>query len=527
MKMKTHTDWTDEVRSALRDAEVRPSEGGWERLQRELDTLDPKAAGTSPHVPESLASASRRTGWRIYGPRIAAAAAVLLLGIVGGELLWRAEPELGGNQEPVLATVTEAGDSATGRTFGTEPAAGQETARQPIVGTAVNASADAARKMPEPTADGARTSALQTGQQGGESAELTLRERLSEASGWSQTPTGDDGTESRTEMMAQVTPHGESSEPISGSAANDRSSNAQPDPSRGGAVNATARAAQSDHDGTDTSEVQPDRDGKAASAVQSDRDGTATRGTQPDRTVRRAKQASGTSRTAARRAILSDDPFADPTAGSNPSERTSLALFAGGGMTGSSAMGNTPLRSYSVTSNEVVSIVGNGNNFSPMLRRDYDQSSFRHHLPLSFGFTVRREFPYDLSLESGVVYTLLWSDVRLRYSSEDVSQKLHFIGIPLRMNWQFVEQDRFSSYVGAGGMVEKCISARFGSETLDEGTLQWSVAAALGVQYRLVDQVGLYFEPEVSYYLSDTQLRTSRSDAPLSLTLRLGVRVLF
>lgn len=515
MKMKTHTDWTDEVRSALRDAEVRPSEGGWERLQRELGTLAPKAAGASSHVPESLASASRRTGWRIYGPRIAAAAAVLLLGIIGGELLWRAEPELGGNQEPVLATVTEAGDSTTGRTFGTEPAAGQETARQPIVGTEVNTSADAARKMPEPTADGIRTSALQTGQRGDGSAESTLRERLAEASGWSQTPTGDDGTESRTEMMAQVTPHGVSSEPIPGSVSNDRSSNAQPDPSRGGAVNAITRAAQSDRDGTDTSEVQSDRDEKA------------TRGTQPDRTVRRTKHASGASRTAARRAILSDDPFADPTAGSNPSERTSLALFAGGGMTGSSAMGNTPLRSYSVTSNEVVSIVGNGNNFSPMVRRDYDQSSFRHHLPLSFGFTVRREFLYDLSLESGVVYTLLWSDVRLRYSSEDVSQKLHFIGIPLRMNWQFVEQDRFSSYVGAGGMVEKCISAKFGSETLDEGTLQWSVAAALGVQYRLVDQVGLYFEPEVSYYLTDTQLRTSRSDAPLSLTLRLGVRVLF
>lgn len=515
MKMKTHTDWTDEVRSALRDAEVRPSEGGWERLQRELGTLDLKAAGASPHVPESHASASRRTGWRIYGPRIAAAAAVLLLGIVGGELLWRAEPELGGNQEPVLATVTETGDSAAGRTSGTEPAAERETVRQKVVGGEVTASADAARKMPEPTADGIRTSALQTGQRGGESTESTLRERLAEASGWSHTPAGDDGTESRTEMMAQVTPHGESSEPTSGSAANDRSSNAQPDPSRGGAVNATTRATQSDRDGT------------AASAAQSDRDGAATRVTQSERAIRRAKQASGTSRTAARGAMLSDDPFADPSAGSNPSERTSLALFAGGGMTGSSAMGNTPLRSYSVTSNEVVSIVGNGNNFSPMLRRDYDQSSFRHHLPLSFGFTVRREFPYDLSLESGVVYTLLWSDVRLRYSSEDVSQKLHFIGIPLRMNWQFVEQDRFSSYVGVGGMVEKCISARFGSETVDEGTLQWSVAAALGVQYRLVDQVGLYFEPEVSYYLTDTQLRTSRSDAPLSLTLRLGVRVLF
>ena len=110
---------------------------------------------------------------------------------------------------------------------------------------------------------------------------------------------------------------------------------------------------------------------------------------------------------------------------------------------------------------------------------------------------------------------------------EDISQKLHFIGVPLRLNWQFLETGRFSMYVGAGGMLEKCVSAKFGSKSVDEPKVQWSVAGAVGAQYRLGNYVGLYFEPEVSHYFTETTLRTSRTDSSLSLTLRLGVRLSF
>ena len=186
-----------------------------------------------------------------------------------------------------------------------------------------------------------------------------------------------------------------------------------------------------------------------------------------------------------------------------------------------------PMRSYSVITNDAVSLIGNGNNFSPMQERDYDKSSFRHHLPLSFGLSFRREFAYGLSLDCGLNYTLLRSEVRLPYSSEDVSQMLHFLGIPLRLNWRFVERGAFSAYLGGGGMVEKCVAARLGSESVGEKALQWSLAAALGAQYRLGNHVALYFEPELSCYLTDTELRTSRTDASPTLTLRLGMRFAF
>lgn len=62
---------------------------------------------------------------------------------------------------------------------------------------------------------------------------------------------------------------------------------------------------------------------------------------------------------------------------------------------------------------------------------------------------------------------------------------------------------------------------------MDEPGVQWSALAAAGAQYRLGGVVGLYFEPEASYYFTETALKTARTDSPLTLTLRLGVRLSF
>ena len=82
-------------------------------------------------------------------------------------------------------------------------------------------------------------------------------------------------------------------------------------------------------------------------------------------------------------------------------------------------------------------------------------------------------------------------------------------------------------YVGAGGMLEKCVSAKFGSKSVDEPKVQWSVAGGRrGTVPAFGNYVGFITEPEVSP-LTETTLRTSRTDSSLSLTLRLGVRLSF
>ena len=244
---------------------------------------------------------------------------------------------------------------------------------------------------------------------------------------------------------------------------------------------------------------------------------------------RASKQASGRPATrsaagAAGRAGFSDEPFVAYT---KPHKKASFSLFAGGGVAGGNSEGLAPRMLNTSIMNDASSVIGNGNSLAPLRSSGYGESSFRHHQPLSFGIAVRKEFTHGLSLESGVNYTLLRSDVRMQYTSDDVAQKLHFIGVPLRFNWQFLERGRFSLYMGAGGMVEKCVSARLGSETVDEPGVQWSALAAVGAQYRVGGMVGLYFEPEGSYYFTETGLRTSRTDSPLTLTLRLGVRLSF
>lgn len=466
MKMKQHTDWTDRLRDELRDAEIRPSEGGWERLQRDLEAAD-RTAVPIPATP-------RRNFWRIYGARIAAAAAVVLLGVVAGELLWHPDDRVPG-----------------------EIAAPELAAERPH-------------------------------------GEESLRDAVARASGWSQTPSEENlvaRAASRDANPDGENPAGEGPEHSAGVRLAMVAA-VPAAPAESGSVAADESVAETAPAAQNKSVAQC----KSASGNESAADNTA------DNTPVAENQAAAQSKTAAggdpaaQRAKKNSQPAArtaafeaDPLDGKTPRRsRASLSLFAGGGASGSSNLQNTPLRSYSVVTNDAaVSIVGNGNNLSPMPRRDYDESSFRHHLPLSFGLTVRKELPRGFSLESGLVYTLLRSDVRLRYSSDDVSQKLHLLGIPLRMNWRFAERGRFSAYLGAGGMAEKCVSAKFGSETVDEPEWQWSLLAAVGAQYALVDQVGLYFEPEASWHLTDTGLRTSRTDAPLSLTLRLGVRVLF
>ena len=438
------------MRNALRDAELPPPAGGWERLEREL-------GGAAPGPGASETAAPRGSVWRIYWPRIAAAAAVVLLGVVAGDYMLRPDKALE-NDGTVIASVAEDGATAVAIPQPAEP----ETVRDAL----------------------AKAVGLPREQVAGEVSSAGRRSLLAAAAG----------------------------QPAQTAALKDLRTDGEPAVRAGEVVAAevSGEAAKAS-----SSEVAKAASGDTAKAEASGE--------------RASKQASGRPATrsaagAAGRAGFSDEPFVAYT---KPHKKASFSLFAGGGVAGGNSEGLAPRMLNTSIKNDASSVIGNGNSLAPLRSSGYGESSFRHHQPLSFGIAVRKEFAHGLSLESGVNYTLLRSDVRMQYTSDDVAQKLHFIGVPLRFNWQFLERGRFSLYMGAGGMVEKCVSARLGSETVDEPGVQWSALAAVGAQYRVGGMVGLYFEPEGSYYFTETGLRTSRTDSPLTLTLRLGVRLSF
>lgn len=465
--MKQDKDWTDLMRSALRDAELPPPAGGWERLQRELG-----AAAPEPAVPP--VSAARKPAWRIHMPRIAAAAAVVLLCVAAGDYLFRPGEVLkqGGTD---IASV--AGPAAADMPQQAEPESLQEVLAQQV-GLPREHTAETSSSIRRQTLLAAAQPG--TGRTGDAADEHAAALREPDATGASAQ------TRASAERFAEENPAAE-----------------QPAGKQAGMEQAGGKDTAADRT---AGRPSPKNSGQAAGRI-AQRSATRSAGATSARTA------------------YPDEPFVAYTP---PRKTASFSLFAGGGVTGGGNGVAGVLPMYADVSSDLSSIVGNGDNMALLQRNDdYAESSFRHHQALSFGLAVRKEFAHGLSLESGVNYTLLRSDVRAKYVPEDVSQKLHFIGIPLRMNWQFFERGRFSLYIGAGGQVEKCVSAKFGSRSVDEPGVQWSALAAAGAQYRIGGLVGLYFEPEGSYYFTETGLRTARTDSPLTLTLRLGVRLSF
>ena len=153
-------------------------------------------------------------------------------------------------------------------------------------------------------------------------------------------------------------------------------------------------------------------------------------------------------------------------------------------------------------------------------------ASVDHKQPVSAGLSVRKNLPKGFSIETGLVYTFLSSDLFYEGEVEKTSQKLHYLGIPLRANWNFIDRKRFTLYVSAGGTAEKCIYGKIGEETVTVDPLQWSVMAAVGAQYNLGPRIGIYVEPGISYFFDDgSEVRTIRKDTPCNFTLQAGLRL--
>lgn len=161
----------------------------------------------------------------------------------------------------------------------------------------------------------------------------------------------------------------------------------------------------------------------------------------------------------------------------------------------------------------------------PYLQAANEPIDIKHHQPLSFGLSVRKTLPKGFSVETGLTYTLLSSDVKLAKSTAFENQRLHYVGIPLRANWNFVDKKLFTLYVSAGGAVEKCVYAERAAEKLTVKPLQLSVMGAVGAQVNVTKQLGVYVEPGVVHFFNDgSEVQTIRKDNPVSFNLQAGVR---
>ncbi len=152
----------------------------------------------------------------------------------------------------------------------------------------------------------------------------------------------------------------------------------------------------------------------------------------------------------------------------------------------------------------------------------------KHKQPISFGLSVRKELAKNFSIESGVIYTLLSSEIMMSNNRIWEDQKLHYIGIPVRAGWNFYQRDGFTLYASAGGTVEKCVYGRLGDNTQTVDKLQFSVGGAVGAQLNLTKRLGLYAEPGVVHYFDDgSSVETIRKEKSFNFNLQAGFRLTY
>lgn len=164
----------------------------------------------------------------------------------------------------------------------------------------------------------------------------------------------------------------------------------------------------------------------------------------------------------------------------------------------------------------------------------------RHYLPLRLGINMAYIIDNKWSIESGVTYTRLHSQLREGSSSHytNMEQTLHYVGVPLNLTCTIATSKWLELYGGVGGSIEKCMNGiqttayvlngtSHGTSTKNIGDkpLQWSVGVAAGVKYIFTPWLGAYIEPGVRYYFDDgSSLDTIYKERPLNFNLTFGLR---
>ncbi|MDD6494057.1 MAG: outer membrane beta-barrel protein [Bacteroidales bacterium] len=150
-----------------------------------------------------------------------------------------------------------------------------------------------------------------------------------------------------------------------------------------------------------------------------------------------------------------------------------------------------------------------------------------HHYPIRFGAAMRYQIAPRIGLESGVRYTILNSDFTSKNANINISQNVGFLGIPVTVTYDILQAGAFSTYATAGGEVAKSIVAHDDNGSSLPHPWQLSVQAAVGMQYGITENIGVYIEPGIGYYFdNNSSLETYYSEHPINFTLSFGFRLL-
>lgn len=173
-----------------------------------------------------------------------------------------------------------------------------------------------------------------------------------------------------------------------------------------------------------------------------------------------------------------------------------------------------------------------GNPLTSNVNDPYSYQSYheeKHHRPITIGLQVGIPVAKDWSFVTGLTYTYLHSEFKDRTSmgyTLHTDQNLHFIGVPVQMNYQLYNNRHCNIYLGTGGRIDFGVSGKTNHESkLSHLPVNYSLKAAAGVQVNIFKSLNIYAEPTIQYNIpGSTRYKTYYTEHKTMLDLQFGIR---
>jgi len=156
----------------------------------------------------------------------------------------------------------------------------------------------------------------------------------------------------------------------------------------------------------------------------------------------------------------------------------------------------------------------------------------KHHQPIAVGLQIGWGLTSRLRLTTGVVYTRTTSDFISKTTTYQTvtTQRLHYVGIPLNLSYQVWGTERFHTYLTVGGEGAFNVKNQTDIDGQDverrKDRMQWSGQTAIGAQYDIVPQLGIYVEPGAKYYFDNgSQVENIFKEKKLNFNFQFGLRL--
>lgn len=171
----------------------------------------------------------------------------------------------------------------------------------------------------------------------------------------------------------------------------------------------------------------------------------------------------------------------------------------------------------------------------------YHSYEYQHKFPISFAVYASLSIAERWAVESGVRASRLASGIYTVSDRQAVpvyvaDQVLWYLGVPLRLRWDFIKSRYVTAYASVGGALDKCISFS-NTKTIGHDDfryapsdipLQWSVHAAAGIQYNIIEAISLFAEPGIAFFFAnESPIGTYWQAKPLNFYLNAGIRFSF